>query len=59
MILDESIIFLLHRLNPLEILESFSDSAGFSDSWKYGGEAIFQVGFDDGIFRASLHGIMV
>ena len=49
----------MHRLNPLGILESFSDSAGFSNSSNYGGDAIFQFGFDDGIFRAGLHGIMV
>ena len=56
---DKSIIFLLHRMNPLGILESLGDSARFSDSWNYGGEAIFRVGFDDGIFRAGLHEMMV
>ena len=50
-ILDESIIFFLHRLNPLRILEILSDSTG-----NYGGEAIFWVGFEDGIFRAGLGG---
>ena len=50
---DESIIFVLHGLNPLQILESSSDSAGFRDRWKYGGEAISRVGFDDDTFRSS------
>ena len=31
-VLDKSIIFVLHRLNPLGILESLGDSAGFTDS---------------------------
>ena len=57
-VLDESIIFFLHFLNPLGILESSGNSARFSDNWNYGGEAIFWVGFDDGMFRASLHGMM-
>ena len=48
----------MHHLNPLGILESLCNSEGFSDSWNYGGEAIFWVGFDDSIFRAGLHGIM-
>ena len=56
---NESIIFFLHRLNPLRILESLGDCVGFKDSWNYGGEAIFQVGFEDGLFRAGLHGMMV
>ena len=58
-VLDESIIFFLHRLNPLGILESLGDSARFRDSWNYGGEAIFRVGFEDDIFRVGLHGMMV
>ena len=41
---NESIIFFLHHLNPLGILESLSDSAGFRDSWNYGSEAIFRLG---------------
>ena len=45
--------------DPLRILESLCDSVWFSDSWNYGGEAIFQVGFDDGIFRADFHGMIV
>ena len=49
-------MFLPHCLNPHAILESLGDSAGFNESWNYGGEAIFRVGFDDGIFRAGLHG---
>ena len=56
---DESIIFFLHRLNLLRILESSSDNAGFSDKWNEGGEAIFRVGFEDGIFKAGLHGMKV
>ena len=55
---DESIILVLHGLNPLRILENFGDSAGFRDKWKDGGEAISQVGFND-TFRSSLHGMMV
>ena len=31
-VMDKSIIFILHRLNPLGILESLGDSAGFIDS---------------------------
>ena len=58
-ILDESIIFFLHHLNPLGILESLGDNAWFMDSWNYGGEPIFQVGFEDDIFRAGLHGMMI
>ena len=52
-------MFLLHRLNPLGILESLDNNARFSNSWNYGGEAIFRVGLEDGIFRTSLHGMMV
>ena len=51
-ILDESIILVLHGLNPLRVLESSSDSAGFKDGWKDGGEAISRVGFDDGTFKS-------
>ena len=47
---DESIVF---------FLESLSDNAGCRDSWNYGGEAIFCVRFEDDIFRAGLHGMMV
>ena len=36
-------------LNPLRILESSSDSAVFRDRWKYGGEVISRVGFNDDI----------
>ena len=39
----ESIIFLLYSLNPLGIFESLGDSVWLSDSWNYGGEAIFWV----------------
>ena len=46
-------------MKPLGILESLGDSAGFRDSWNYGGEAIFLVGFEDDIFRAGLNGMMV
>ena len=56
---DENIIFFLHRLNPLGILESLGDSVRFGDSWNYGGEAIFRVGFEDDIFRVGLHRKMV
>ena len=56
---DESIIFFLHRLNPLGILESLGDSAGFKDSWNYGSETIFMVGFEDDIFRVDLHGMII
>ena len=58
-VLDERIIFFLHSLNPLWILESSGDNAGFSDRGKYGGEAISWVGFGDGNFRAGLHGMKV
>ena len=30
---DESIIFFLHRRNPLRILKSLGNSAGFSERW--------------------------
>ena len=56
---DKSIIFFLHRLNPLGILESLGDNAWFKDSWNYSGETIFWVRFLDEIFRAGLHGMMV
>ena len=56
---DESIILVLDGLNPLRILESFGDSVGFKDRWKYSGETISLVGFDDGTFRSGLHGMMV
>ena len=49
----------MHRLNLLRILKSSGDSVGFSDRRNDGGEAIFQVGFEDDIFRASLHGMKV
>ena len=55
---DKSIIFFLHPLNPLGILKRLGNSAGFRDSWNYGGEAIFPVGFKDGIFRVGLQGMM-
>ena len=58
-LLDESIIFFMHSLNPLRILESSSDNVGFRGRGKYGGEAISQVGFRDGIFRAGLQGMKV
>ena len=56
---DESIIFFLHCPNLLGILESLGDSARFKDSWNDVGEAIFRVRIIDGIFRATLHGMMV
>ena len=56
---DESIIFFLHCLKPLRILESSGDNAGFRERGKYGGEVISRVGFGDDIFRASLHGMKV
>ena len=56
---NESIIFFLHHLNPLGILKGSSDSARFSDKWNEGGETIFQVGFEDDIFRVGLHGMKV
>ena len=56
---DESIILGLHGLNPLQILESSVDNARFRDRWKYGGEAISRVEFDNGTFRFGLHGMLV
>ena len=56
---NESIIFFLYSLNPLQILESSGDSAGFKESGKYGDNAISRVGFGDAIFRAGLHGMKV
>ena len=56
---DESIIFFLHCLNPLGILESLGNSAGFSDRLNNGSEAIFWVGFEDDIFRAGFNGMKV
>ena len=41
------------------MLESLGDGAGFSDDWNYSSEAIFRVGFFDGIFREGVHGMMV
>ena len=58
-VLDESIIFFLYSLNPLWILESLGDSAGFKERGKYGGEAISRVRFGDDIFRVDLHGMKV
>ena len=55
-VLNESIIFFLHCLNPLGILEGLADIAWFSDSWTYVGETMFR---DDGIFKAGLHGMVV
>ena len=49
----------LHGLNPIRILESSGDTAGFRDRWKDDDEAISRVGFDDDTFRLGLHGIMV
>ena len=46
-------------MNPLGILQSSGDSAGFSDRWNDGGEAISWVGFEDDIFKAGLHGMKV
>ena len=57
--LDECIILILHGLNPLRILESLGDTAGFRDRWKEGGESISLVGFDDGTFRSGLYGTVV
>ena len=56
---EESIILVLYGMNPLQILESSSNSVGFRDRRKYGGETISRVGFDDGTFRSGLHGMMV
>ena len=56
---NEGIIFFLHSLNPLRILESLGDSVGFRERGKYGGEAISRVGFGDCIFRAGLHEMKV
>ena len=56
---DESVILVLHGLNPLRILESSGDSARFRNRWKYDSEAISRVGFNDGTFRSSLHRMMV
>ena len=56
---DESIIFFSHCLNPLGILKSLGNSAWFRDSWNYGGEAIFGVRFENDIFRAGLHEMIV
>ena len=49
----------MHSLNSLQILESSGDSVGFKERGKYGGVAISRVGFGDGIFRASNHGMKV
>ena len=54
----ESIIFFLHSLEPFGISESFGNSAGLGDIRNSGGETIFGVAFDDGIFREGLHGMM-
>ena len=56
---DESIIFFLHSLNPIRILDSSDNSVRFRERRKYGGEAISRVGFSNGVFRASLHGMKV
>ena len=55
----ESIIFFLHRPNPLGILERLGNSEGFRDSWSDSSEALFWVGFEDDNFREGLHGMMV
>ena len=46
------------KLNP-GFATSLGNSVGFSDNWNYGDEAIFWFGFDDDIFRAGLHRVMV
>ena len=51
----ESIMLILHDMYPLRILESLGDSIGFEDRWKYSGETISRVGFEDGTFRSGLH----
>ena len=56
-VLDKSIIFFLHRRNPLVIPKSLGNNAGCSEKWNYGGEAIFRFRFDDGIFSSGLHGM--
>ena len=56
---NESIIRVLHGLNPLRILESSCDSSRSIDRRKYNGDAISRVGFDDGTFRSHLYGIVV
>ena len=43
-VLNESIILVLHGLNPLQILESLGDIARFRDRWKDSGKAISRVG---------------
>ena len=58
-VLDESIILVLHGLKPLRILESSGYSAGFRDMWKDGGEAISRIGFDDDTFGSGLHEMLV
>ena len=45
----------MHGLNPLRILESSGDIVRLRDRWKYGGEAISWVEFNDDTFRSSLH----
>ena len=47
------------RHNPLGVPKSLGNSAWFSEGRKHGGEAIFWVVFDDGIFSTSLHGMKV
>ena len=49
----------MYRLNPHKILEGLAYSAWFNDSRNYVGGAIFWVRLDDGIFGASLHGMLV
>ena len=56
---DESIIFFLHRRNPLGVLKSLGNNAWFNERRNYGGKAIFQVGFDDDIFSTRLHKMTV
>ena len=56
---NKCIIFFLHSLNPLLILESLSNSTRFRERGNYGGDVISRVGFGDGIFRVGLHGMKV
>ena len=48
-----------HRHNPLGVPKSLGNSAWLSEGRKHGGEAIFWVGFDDGIFSTGFHGMKV
>ncbi|KAG6494673.1 hypothetical protein ZIOFF_042434 [Zingiber officinale] len=48
----------MHGLYPIWIFERLRDRGGFTRLWKTSMKKIFWIGFVDGIFGASLHGML-